>query len=1433
MTISANSSDITSFINPDATLSPSISITFGTNQVIEFASPENAALGVYSIIYNNGAQIIQTPTDVTIVYNGSIVIDSDLNLSTGNLTIVSYSGSITIEADDGVNTITPGNITLSAALGITNNGTINVSAQNGTIALFSQGDIIQGNLEYGTGNLLINNTLTNSTIPSPDLGRTLTIVQVVADFLVYRIDNGDDITLEEGEDVTVTEDMTNLGFISYTPSGLSIIFEGHVEITQDLDFSILFSGTFNVSIFAGGNIVAQRINTSVQSVDTVGGNGGNITLTAGGSITTQSLATAGYTYNVTSGTAGHGGTALLTAGESINLSFTDDMTSNNLTSGGGFGGGAASGTNGIGGNGGSLYTTSGNDVTITFSGSLSSGGAITGATGGGGFGGGAGQGGGGNGGTLGLISNGNISLLFEGDLSSGGSSAGGASGGGGFGGGGGESSSAYGGHAGSIFLVSTQDSILTFAGNTSSGGSGTHGSSGGGGLGGGQSLDANAGNGGYILSISSQSSSIAFEGDASSSGTSPSSNGGGGLSGGGSTGTTGNGGNAGAILISSYLDGSIVFEGNTSSLSSPGGGGMGGGVGQSGNGGNGGTIAIVSGQSAITTFLGNTSNGSNGNAGGGLGGGCSLANVSPLGGTGGTGGTVTMLSGSSTALTLSTLHSGGTGPGPGENCGEINLALFSCNSDEILLQNIVFPSVPGSDNTESLYQPYTPVTAPFVACTNNDTTASPPLCLMMLYQTIAVCSVNDQFNVYEPTIPNTTSTWTWEGPGNVTEFSSSFTADYPGHYSGQITINECTLDIATVNILGVTLTASPTPAVCQNTPLTLTANVVGGAEPFEYQWFNDSTQIYETDISLTDSSGDSSNQITFPTNTPGVYNISVTVNTNGCSQEAELTVTVYSLPVVTIDDITVCGGATFSLEALATGGSGIYETYSWTYPNEFEPEDPDLTAIESTANTNIQSFIAPNTNGTFSFSVHLIDTNGCSTTGTGNVTVLESPSITLETAQICPSTEFTLEAIASGGSGNYVSYSWTIPDGFEIISPFEYTLNSSFDFTIDSTTETNMPTFRASEIPGAYIFYVHVTDTNGCNSVATTAQVTVFERPRVNISGPSRSCENHSITLQANIVSDLTNAATPDYTYIWYKDTVEIPGANQDTLIVNISSSGIFSYTVTATDTASECISLLSSPHNIVIYPQPEVMIEPSTLTICPGRIFALEALTSDASQGVSSYVWDYPNVFELILDQDETIDNTIDITTEPIDNTNLDTSVDITSGFDSTSFTNVAVFLAPYIEGTYTFTATVISEAGCISQSTASVTIRPVPYVTITSSPDVSGGKIIQNTPVTLTAVPSGGITPYLSYQWYNYNTPIAGAINATYNIVTSAIASFSYTVVVTDASTCTSPQSAPFPLTIVPPPTKSTTNVAGIVIPVVLLTCYFAFLFVMFWIF
>ncbi|MDQ3047145.1 MAG: T9SS type A sorting domain-containing protein [Bacteroidota bacterium] len=253
--------------------------------------------------------------------------------------------------------------------------------------------------------------------------------------------------------------------------------------------------------------------------------------------------------------------------------------------------------------------------------------------------------------------------------------------------------------------------------------------------------------------------------------------------------------------------------------------------------------------------------------------------------------------------------------------------------------------------------------------------------------------------------------------------------------------------------------------------------------------------------------------------TAGTYSVTVTNTVTTCVNTESITIMINALPVVTLGaDTAICNGSTLTLDAGYPGSM-----YMWS--------------DASTAQT-----LGVTAAGTYS--VAIVDTNGCMDSDTISVSINALPVVNLGADTIQCGGTVLLDA------GMAVSYLWN-----------------------DASTAQTL----AAGVTGPYS--VIVTDVNGCSGT-DTINVTINALPAVNFGADTTQCGG-GITL---------DAGNPGFTYLWNNSTT-----NQ-TLTVFITGT----YSVMVMDTLTGCMD--GDTINVTLNPLPLVDIG-SDSTQCAGTI--------------------------------------------------------------------------------------------------------------------------------------------------------------------------------------------------------------------------------------
>lgn len=413
-------------------------------------------------------------------------------------------------------------------------------------------------------------------------------------------------------------------------------------------------------------------------------------------------------------------------------------------------------------------------------------------------------------------------------------------------------------------------------------------------------------------------------------------------------------------------------------------------------------------------------------------------------------------------------------------------------------------------------------------------------------------------------------------PGEV-----DLTASAPGTYTITNTIaagGGCPNAVATN-----TITINPIPVISVNAPTICAGGsaTLSASGATSYVWSDASTAN-----SLSDSPA---------TTTP----YSVTGTSAGCSAITTTSITVNALPVVSVNDATICAGSSATL--IASGATN----YSWS--------DGTLTNTLTDTPVTLTNYTVTGT------------TLGCSASAIAIVTVNQLPFVTVNDATVCAGLPATLTA--SGAN----TYLWSTA---ETTSSINVSPNTTTPYTVIGTaagcTGSAISTVTVNNSPN-----VTVNSTTICLGTSTTltAQgansyswsdgttgnsitISPISNSSYTVTGTSANCPATAIaTVTVNdpvIVS--VNAATicegqtavltgsGATTYLWSTGSV----TNQ----ISVSPTSNASYTVTGNPTG--CAG--SAIANVTVNPLPTIAV--NTTSICFGFSSTLTA------SGANSYVW-------------------------------------------------------------------------------------------------------------------------------------------------------------------------------------------------------------------
>ena len=420
----------------------------------------------------------------------------------------------------------------------------------------------------------------------------------------------------------------------------------------------------------------------------------------------------------------------------------------------------------------------------------------------------------------------------------------------------------------------------------------------------------------------------------------------------------------------------------------------------------------------------------------------------------------------------------------------------------------------------------------------------------------------------------------------------------------------------------------------------------------------------------------------------------------------------------------------------------------------------------------------------------------------------------LTETSVCPNTPVTLQASATGWTGN-VAYAWS-----------------------HSTTETNATVIVT---PTATTTYTVTASSNGCTKTASIP-VTVLPVPSV--------VPTLALTPETVCVGDLVNvyvsnhAANPNCSYIWYYDGAEIPGAGAlANITYPVTEAGSHFFTVKAVSAAGCVLNTFALRKSLTAIDVPSELTITGNNVICEGATTKLTAHAYGANHykwsngqtgasitvpagvyAVTAYAMQTEN--SCAVEAEFTVNSfgaDIQIAAAPSNTICQGSSVTLSvnaqgwpEGNVQYTWHNVTagnhasqVTVTPSASGYYVVTSKVNSTAGnCERKDSIYINVIDIPVVADGNIIFANGRDTICEGAQTTIVANVAGVSDYI---WYENGTPL----NATYQHLNSVTVSpaagvYTYNVQVATPEGCQSDVSATTPVTLVvlPNPTIEITG-------------------------
>lgn len=406
--------------------------------------------------------------------------------------------------------------------------------------------------------------------------------------------------------------------------------------------------------------------------------------------------------------------------------------------------------------------------------------------------------------------------------------------------------------------------------------------------------------------------------------------------------------------------------------------------------------------------------------------------------------------------------------------------------------------------------------------------------------------------------------------------------------------------------------------VCAGGTQVLTPKVAyANSSTYRVNWFLDTLQLSATDVE----------DPVFTQTGTGVFNIGLKItDAKGCVGKGYIAIKGLELPVANAgEDRVEEWRHDFTLFGSATGGAGDY-TYLWS-PADSLTSSPALQ--NPTANlleTNI-------------FTLEVTDGKGCKGTDDVIITIIGQPlkvSI-MQNDSLCEGETVTLEALPSGGTGDY-RYKWYDMANETVVIGEEKTIDVSI-------TE-----------PTTYKVELSCVGEKSFDPTSETHTVNIYKNPQISIYGGDdiRVCQG----LVKSIVPIVTDGTAP-YTYEWIEESSPIAVTRESYMFSNSQTTGKQTVTLTITD-AVGCTTV--KPIEVLVDELPTVSLE--DVAVCARADGQAKAVAGTTGTQPFVYSWSgiddlniQDNVVTFNIDTKETMTKTLSVTIS--DNNGCENSAD------------------------------------------------------------------------------------------------------------------------------------------------------------------------------
>jgi YVTN family beta-propeller protein len=475
---------------------------------------------------------------------------------------------------------------------------------------------------------------------------------------------------------------------------------------------------------------------------------------------------------------------------------------------------------------------------------------------------------------------------------------------------------------------------------------------------------------------------------------------------------------------------------------------------------------------------------------------------------------------------------------------------------------------------------------------------------------------------------------------------------------------------------------TPSPSVSSvdlSQGVTFTTSAVGGIAPYTYVWNNLPTGCTSASVTI----------LTCVPTGPGIFHVSVTITdaTGYSTMSGAVTFPVYIDPTVSVPNPSMPSadmGQTLTFIANVTGGSGTYIGYTWAVSS------PSLGCVVASSPKIV---CTPTTNGTYDVSLYVTDSNGCSSGTPGGcaaVATVSAPFIVYTDPSVGRPTAYP-HIIDAGQTVNFTS---ATPTGG--LPPYIYTW---LGLPANCTSSGIIYDVCTPHTGGAFNISVAVTDTNGYSITSLPLTYTVNSTLTVTLSASASKADLGQSIHYAGTAS----YGAPPYIYTWtFPSEMGCGNSTGSMLNCTPTETGTFHVTIWVFDRAGKNVATSAS---LIVNSTPVVSLSGSQATDVNRPLF----FSATPGGGTPPYSYQWRSY----------------------------------AGLGCRASKNHTLSCTPNTAGTYPVVVTLTDSVGGTNISALSVTVNPLPTVTI------SGANATDvNATVQFSALPVGGTAPY-AYFW------------------------------------------------------------------------------------